>query len=88
MEMRISAQVSLYPLRQPRLTPVMEEALALLRERGLSVKPGTMSTIIVGEQDTVFADLKEVFRKASTSGDLVVHVASSNACPPPRGAET
>ncbi len=50
MESLISAHVSLYPLRQPRLTPVIEDALDLLQERGLGVEPGAMSTIVVGEQ--------------------------------------
>ena len=79
--MRISAQVSLYPLRQLRLTPVIEEALGLFRQSGLRVEPGAMSTIIVGEQDVVFSALKDVFCRAATSGDLVMHVAFSNACP-------
>jgi uncharacterized protein YqgV (UPF0045/DUF77 family) len=86
--MRISAQVSLYPLRQPRLTPVIEEAVDLLRELGLRVEPGAMSTVVVGEQDAVFAALKEVFRRGCISGDLVMHVAVSNACPLPRTEET
>jgi uncharacterized protein YqgV (UPF0045/DUF77 family) len=79
--MHVSAQVSLYPLRQPRLTPVIKESLDLLRELGLRVEPGAMSTVIVGEQDVVFAALKEVFGRAAAAGDLVMHVAVSNACP-------
>ena len=79
--MRISAQLSLYPLKQPRLTPVIEQALDLFRELGLRLEPGTMSTVIVGEHDVVFDALKEVFCRAATSGDLVMHVAFSNACP-------
>lgn len=86
--MHVSAQVSLYPLRQLRLTPVIEDSLDLLRELGLRVEPGAMSTVVVGEEDAVFAALKEVFRRAAAAGDLVMHVAVSNACPLPRGEET
>ena len=67
---------------------MIEEALDLFRELGLRVEPGAMSTIVVGEQDVVFAALKEVFRRAATSGDLVMHVAFSNACPLPYTVET
>jgi hypothetical protein len=47
-----------------------------------------MSTTIVGEQDVIFAAVEEVFRRAAARGDVVMHVAFSNACPVPRTAET
>lgn len=81
MEIRISAQVSLYPLRQPRLMPVIDEALDIFRKLGLRVEPGAMSTVIAGEQEVVFTALKEVFCRAAASGDIVMQVAFSNACP-------
>ena len=86
--MRISAQVSLYPLRQARLTPVIEQALALFRELGLHVEPGIMSTTVIGERDLVFGALQDVFCRAAASGDLVMQVTFSNACPLPGVIET
>ena len=80
MPNRISAQVSLYPLRRPSLTPVIDEAVALFRKVGLGVEPGRMSTVILGDQEVVFAAVKEVFRTAATHGDLVMQVTFSNAC--------
>lgn len=83
METRISAQVSLYPLRQPRLTPLIGEALEIFRKLGLRVDPGAMSTVIAGKQEVVFTALKEVFSRAAASGDVVMQVSFSNACPFP-----
>ena len=77
----ISAEVSLYALRQAKLSPVIDEALRVFRASGLDVRPGTMSTLITGDDDAVFDCLKEAFRQAASHGDLVMHVSVSNACP-------
>jgi uncharacterized protein YqgV (UPF0045/DUF77 family) len=77
----ISAEVSLYALRQPRLSPAIDEALRVFRAHGLDVRPGIMSTLIAGDEETVFASLKEAFRRAAAGGALVMHVSLSNACP-------
>ena len=77
----ISAEVSLYALRQPKLSPVIEEALRIFRAHGLEVRPGTMSTLITGDDEAVFDSLKEAFRRAAGCGGVVMHVSVSNACP-------
>lgn len=38
--MQISAQVSLYPLKQPRLSPANETAWMILEENQLDLKKG------------------------------------------------
>ena len=81
MANEISAQVSLYPLRQPTLTPVIQEVVALLEQSGLRVEPGRMSTLVVGEENVVFSALQEAFRRAAVHGDIVMQVALSNGCP-------
>ena len=68
MTNRISAQVSLYPLRQPSLAPAIDGAVNLFREAGLEVEPGWMSTLIVGDREVVFTVLKEVFRTIAARG--------------------
>ena len=78
---RISAQVSLYPLRQKRLAPAIDEALAAFHHHGLEVFPGTMSTQLVGDREPVFLALKEGFEKACRRGGVVMVVTLSNACP-------
>jgi uncharacterized protein YqgV (UPF0045/DUF77 family) len=78
---RISAQVSLYPLRRPSLGPGIERALELFRRRGLTVETGRMSTLVSGPADALFPALEAAFEQAADDGDLVMVVTVSNACP-------
>lgn len=79
----ISAQVSLYPLRQPSIGPIIREVVRVLRDRGLSTRIGPMSTLVWGEEQAVFAALQEAFHRAAEEGDTVMVVTLSNACPTP-----
>ena len=83
----ISAQVSLYPLGQGSLSPAIEEALRIFRDRGLEVQPGTMSTIVVGDDQSVFLALQGAFGHVAEQGHLVMVVTVSNACPVKSRAE-
>jgi len=83
----ISAQVSLYPLRQESIGPSVREAVRALRQSGLDARVGEMSTLIWGEERVVFEGLREAFHQAAEHGDTVMAVTISNACPEP-GAET
>jgi uncharacterized protein YqgV (UPF0045/DUF77 family) len=88
MDMALTAQVSLYPLRQAHLSAAIHQALDLFRGHGLEVVPGTMSSLITGEDEAVFVALKEAFHEASQHGDIVMVVTLSNACPVPEAATT
>jgi uncharacterized protein YqgV (UPF0045/DUF77 family) len=79
--MDVAAQVSLYPLRQARLSPAIERVLAIFREHGLRVVPGAMSTLVSGGHDTMFDALKQAFQVTAEQGDMVMVVTLSNACP-------
>jgi uncharacterized protein YqgV (UPF0045/DUF77 family) len=79
---RISAQVSIYPLRQPNLAPAIEEAVQIFRARRLEFHPGAMSTLVIGDDEIVFAALRDALRGAATRGDVVMVASLSNACPP------
>ena len=81
--MALTAQVSLYPLRQPHLSATIHQVLDVFSGHGLEVIPGTMSSLITGEDETVFTALKEAFQEASQHGDVVMVVTLSNACPVP-----
>lgn len=80
----ISAQVSLYPLRQESLSPAIDEALEVFRAYGLDVEPGSMSTVITGDDSAVFAALQEALHRAAEQGQVVMTVTLSNACPVPQ----
>ena len=79
--MIVSAQISVYPLRETRLSPVIEQALDTFKERGLTVSPGAMSSLVSGDDEVLFAALKEAFQRSSSGGDVVMVVTLSNACP-------
>jgi uncharacterized protein YqgV (UPF0045/DUF77 family) len=77
----ISAELSLYPLRQPRLSPVIDEALRILRAHGLAFELRSMSTFVSGDDKTIFEAFQEVWLRAAARGDVVMHLTLSNACP-------
>mgnify|MGYP001820996264 CR=1 FL=1 len=79
----ISAQISLYPLRQASIGPPVREAVRVLRQRGLETRIGEMSTLVWGEEQAVFAALEDAFHQATEHGDTVMAVTLSNACPSP-----
>ena len=78
----ISAQVSLYPLRSPRLSPTIDRAFAIFHAYRLDVQPGSMSTIVSGDDAAVFAALHQAFEAAAEAGQEVVMMETvSNAYP-------
>lgn len=82
-EKQLSAQLSLYPLRQTSLSPCINKALLILRETGLDVYPGSMSTVVSGSPGKLWAGLQHVFSAAEAHGELVMVLTISNACPKP-----
>lgn len=79
----ITAQVSLYPLRQESIGPTIRETVRAFRERGLHIRVGEMSTLVWGEESVVFEALRDAFDQATKGGDTVMVVTLSNACPEP-----
>ncbi|MGO9058776.1 MAG: YkoF family thiamine/hydroxymethylpyrimidine-binding protein [Candidatus Binataceae bacterium] len=81
--MTTSAQISVYPLRQEHLAPAVESVRKALEEHGLTPQVGAMSTTVIGESGIVFAALAEAFAGAASSGQVVMTITISNACPVP-----
>ena len=79
----IMAQVSLYPLRQVSIGPIIRQAVRAFHQHGLEARVGEMSTLAWGSEGAVFAALQEAFHRAAESGDTVMTVTVSNACPSP-----
>jgi uncharacterized protein YqgV (UPF0045/DUF77 family) len=77
----ITAQVSVYPLRQETLSPAIDKALEIFQAHGLDVDAGTMSSLVTGDDGAVFAALQKAFRWAAAQGHVVMVVTFSNACP-------
>ena len=80
-ELVLSAQVSVYPLRQAKLRPAIDALREALVGAGLDPKVGSMSTVVVGEAGAIFAALEHGMREMAAVGDVVMNVAFSNACP-------
>ena len=79
--MQISAQISLYPLKQERLSPAIEEAWRILEKHQLDLKKGEMSTAVNGKAEKVFAAIQDAFLRSSEKGPVSMVVTFSNACP-------
>ncbi len=79
--MHVSCQFSLYQLGVEHLGPAIEAALSALRDRGLDVEAGPMSSMVSGPLDAVFAGLSEMLAAAGADRRLVLVATVSNACP-------
>ncbi len=79
----ISAQISLYPLGSGDLAPAIESFIETLEAHGLSCEVGTMSTVVWGDDEIVFAALREAYQHVAERGPAVLQVTLSNACPLP-----
>jgi uncharacterized protein YqgV (UPF0045/DUF77 family) len=85
---RISAQVSIYPLKQDKLSPAIDAVLESFRKHGIESRTGTMSTTVWGDDAKVFAALLDAFRAAASLGETVMVTTISNACPLPQEDES
>ena len=79
--MKVQAQVSLYPLRSSELGEPIRRFVELIRQQGLAVEIGPMSTQITGDSKVLFASLAEAFEDTAGHGDVVLLLKVSNACP-------
>jgi uncharacterized protein YqgV (UPF0045/DUF77 family) len=80
---KVSAQISLYPLRQERLGPAIEALDGALQRAGLETHVGPMSTLVSGETSRLFTALREGFEQVADRGVVAMVVTVSNACPAP-----
>jgi uncharacterized protein YqgV (UPF0045/DUF77 family) len=81
LPMPMSAQISVYPLRQDHLSPAIETVRRALEAHGLQPEVGPMSTLVTGAVEDVFAALQEAFTQAAATGQVVMTITLSNACP-------
>jgi uncharacterized protein YqgV (UPF0045/DUF77 family) len=79
--MVVSAQISIYPLRQERLTPAIQAVTTALAEHGLQPTVGPMSTVVAGDATVLFAALRDGFDRAAQLGHVVLTITVSTACP-------
>jgi uncharacterized protein YqgV (UPF0045/DUF77 family) len=77
----VTCQFSFYSLGAEHQSPAIKAAVSVLEGRGLAVESGSMSSLVAGPVDAVFAALAEAFAVAAEGG-LVLVATVSNACPP------
>jgi uncharacterized protein YqgV (UPF0045/DUF77 family) len=65
------------------LSAEIDEALRIFGQHDLEVIPGSMSTLISGDDEAVFTALQTALRHTSEQGRVVMVVTFSNACPAP-----
>jgi len=80
----ISCQIALYPLATKDFEKIIVEALDTvqpLKEQGLSIEVGAMSTILRGPDEVVWKGIRRLFDKASENGQqIVLNLQVSNEC--------
>ncbi len=81
MALRVAAQVSLYPLRVPHLSPAIKEFVATLQQEGLEASIGPLSTFVEGDADTFFRALAKAFASAAQGQHLVMNLTVANFRP-------
>jgi len=81
MAVRITAQVSLYPLRVPHLSPPIKSFVAALQQEGLEATIGTLSTSVEGEAEVFFKALAKAFALAAQEGHVVMSLTAANFRP-------
>jgi len=79
--MQISAQISLFPLKQEKLSPTIESAWKILQEKGLDFQKGSMSTVVTGKAEDVFPVIQDIFSRSAERGQVSMVITLSNACP-------
>ena len=77
----ISAQISLYPLKQAVINQSINETIQIFRDFGLEVMPGAMSTVIAGSEELIWRAVQNAFRVATKHGETVMTLTISNTCP-------
>jgi len=79
--MSVSAQISIYPLRQRHLEPAIEAVRIALQSRGLEPEVGAMSTVVTADAERIFGALRDAFERAAETGPVAMVLTVSNACP-------
>ncbi|MCD6287952.1 MAG: thiamine-binding protein [Candidatus Hydrogenedentes bacterium] len=79
--MNVQAEVSIYPLRTEHMSGTINEFLETLKQEGIEVSPGPMSTWLEGEADIVFESVRHAFAQAAERFPVVLVLKLSNSCP-------
>jgi uncharacterized protein YqgV (UPF0045/DUF77 family) len=62
------------------LSEPIDQLLRVLDSKGLEVRPGAMSALVLGSTEALFDGLKNAFQEAADLGQVVMVATFSNAC--------
>ncbi|MGC9454038.1 MAG: thiamine-binding protein [Phycisphaerae bacterium] len=79
--MKVYAEVSLYPLETHSIAEPIDRFVSELKQAGLSVHMGSMSTNLSGEADALLAAVSKAFEAVGGSDRVVMVMKVSNSCP-------
>jgi len=79
--MKVQAEISLYPLRQNKLTKPIRQFVQALEGNQLKVEIGPMSSLVTGDSQVVFESLQKAFEELAEKYEIVLNAKISNACP-------
>jgi len=79
--MNVQAEISLYPLQTQEIGKAIDGFVNHLERTGLTVHKGNMSTTLSGDVAAVFAAVGKAFTIVADSGQVVLVLKVSNACP-------
>lgn len=76
-----SMELSLYPLGEPGIGPIIDEFISVLEKSDLTVTMGQMSTIVTGDTSKLFTSLEKAYTMVAEKYGIVLVCKISNACP-------
>ena len=80
--MMSSMELSLYPLRTDDIEIAVKCFIAVLKDRGLNITTGPMSSMVCGESAMLFSAISEAYEKACADNGVVLIIKVSNVCLP------
>lgn len=79
--MKVTFQVSLYPIGRKEFKPQIDYFIKELKQDGIEAIVHETSTIGSGDVDRVFDSLKKAYSSAAKSGDTVMVLTVVNGAP-------
>lgn len=80
--MMTAMELSLYPLGTNNIGAAVGTFISVLRERGLEISTGPMSSTVYGDSGALFGAVSDAYAAACAAGGVVLVIKASNACLP------
>ncbi|MEZ4813567.1 MAG: YkoF family thiamine/hydroxymethylpyrimidine-binding protein [Caldisericia bacterium] len=78
--MKVSAQLSLYPLETCEINDAVMKGSSALDNFDVIVDVGSMSTVIIGEMNEVMLAITKLFENVAVKHKTVLNITLSNSC--------